>query len=89
MSTKKIDDSIKQKVIQDYDKGLSMVKIAEKYGISRSSVGRIVKSNTLKQDKKHPKPDRDSRERQRKIEDLEKRILELEKRILEMEQRRR
>jgi transposase len=89
MSTKKIDDSIKQKVIRDYDNGLSMVKIAEKYGISRSSVGRIVKSSTLKKDKQHPEPDRNSRERQRKIEDLEKRILELEKKILEMEQRRR
>ena len=89
MSTKKIDDSIKQKVIKDYDDGLSMAKIAEKYGISRSSVGRIVKSRTLKQDKQSPEPVKDSRERQRKIEDLEKRILQLEKKILEMEQRRR
>jgi len=89
MSRKKIEDSIKRKVIRDYDTGLSMGKIAKKYGISRSSVGRIVKSKTLKQDKQHPEPARDNRERQRKIEDLEKRILELEKKILELEQRRR
>ena len=88
MSRKKIDDSIKQKVIQDYDNGISRVKIAKKYGISRSSVGRILKSRTLKQDVKKTEAAKGGRERQRRIEDLEKRILDLERRIFEMEKRR-
>jgi len=88
MSRKKIDDAIKRKVIQDYGDGISRVKIAEKYGISRSSVGRIVKNNIEKRDSQNREADKDRRERQRKIEDLEKRILDLEKKILEMEKRR-
>lgn len=89
MSRKKIDDSIKRKVIQDYDDGVSRIKIAEKYGISRSSVGRIVKNSIQKRGAEKEEPDKDRRERQRKIEDLEKRIIELEKKILEMENRRK
>jgi transposase len=88
MSRKKIDDSIKRKVIQDHGNGISMAKIAEKYGISRSSVGRIVKSNTLKQDTQEKEPNKEKSERQKKIEDLEKRILDLERRILDMEKGR-
>ena len=88
MSRNKIDDSTKISVIQDYDEGVSRVKIAEKYGISRSSVGRIVKKNIEKRDTQKGEADKDRRERQRKIEDLEKRILDLEKKILEMEKRR-
>lgn len=87
MSRKKIDDSIKQKVIKDYDNSLSMAKIAEKYGISRSSVGRIFKNNIQKRDIQKEEPDRHRRERQKKVEELEKRILDLEKKILEMEKR--
>lgn len=89
MSRKKIDDAIKRKVIKDYNDGISRVKIAGKYGISRSSVGRIVKNTIQKRDIQNEEADKDKRERQRKIEDLEKRILDLEKKILEMEKRRK
>ncbi len=89
MSRKKIDDSIRRKVIRDYDAGISRIKIAEKYGISRSSVGRIVRNNIPKRDRQNKETDKDRKERQRRIENLEKRILDLEKKILEMEKRRK
>lgn len=88
MAGKRIDDEIRKMVTRDFKKGFSRAKIAEKYSISRSSVGRIVKEKAGRQ--VGPKPGQDNRrtERQKKIEDLERRVIALEKRILEMDRRR-
>ena len=75
MPGKKIDEKTKQNVIKSYENGVPKKKIAERFGISLSSVGRIVK--------KKAKPDVKA-ERQKRIEDLERRIEVLENRILEL-----
>ena len=86
MPRKKIDEKIKKDVIEAYENGFSRKKIAERFGISLSSVGRIVKKKVPKAvHEKKSEPDTHKSERQKRIEDLERRIAELEKKILQFE----
>ena len=85
MVRKKIGEKVKQNVIKAYEKGVSRKKIAERFGISLSSVGRIVKKKVSKHSHEK-KTELDSKtERKKRIEDFERRIAELEKKILEFE----
>jgi DNA invertase Pin-like site-specific DNA recombinase len=79
MIKKKIDESVKQKVIEARASGLSLRKIADQFGISPTSVGRIVK------EKGHGETTKKKTDRQRRIETLETKIAELEKKIFEVE----
>ena len=84
MARKKIDETMKQGVINGYKDGVSRKKIAEKFGISLSSVSRIIKEKRLPPSKETIEP-KEKTERQKKIEELERRIAQLEKKILERE----
>lgn len=89
MPRKKIDGKTRQEVILAYEKGITRKKIAERFGISLSSVGRIVKEKVPK-NSSVKKIERDAKTvRQKKIEDLERRIAELEKAILEFEAKKK
>jgi len=79
MARKKIDESVKQKVVEARARGLSLKKIADQYGISTTSVSRIIK------DKRPLETPKKKTDRQRRIEALEIRIAELEKKILDLE----
>jgi len=85
MPRKKIDEKIKQDVIKAYENGITRKKITERFGISLSSVGRIVKKKVPKQSHEKKTETGTKTERQKRIENLERRIAELEKRILEFE----
>lgn len=85
MPRKKIDEKAKQDVIKAYGNGITRKKIAERFGISLSSVGRIVKKKVPKQGHEKKTETGTKTERQKRIEDLERRISELEKKILEFE----
>jgi len=89
MPGKKIDEKIKQNVIKAYENGVPKKKIAEQFGISLSSVGRMVKKKVPKYG--HEKKDKPNvkTERQKKIEGLERRIAELEKKIIEFEAKKK
>ena len=76
MSGKKIDDATKQKVEEARLKGLSLRKIADQFGISPSSVSRILKEKGPAETVQEKK-----RERQKRIEELERRIAEVERKI--------
>lgn len=89
MARKMIDKAIKAKVIQDHSNGISRKKIAERYGISPSSVSRIVKAKQMRHIQVSIPETKRETERQKKIEDLERRITQLEKKILEREARKR
>jgi transposase len=89
MPRKKIDEKTKQDVIRAYENGISRKKIAERFGISLSSVGRIIKEKVPKQSlEKNNETDRKTA-RQKKIEDLERRIAELERAVLEFEAKKK
>ncbi|MFC1862620.1 helix-turn-helix domain-containing protein [Thermodesulfobacteriota bacterium] len=79
----KIDEKIKQDVIKAYENGVPRKKIAERFGISLSSVGRIVKKKVPKHSHEKKTETDTKTERQKRIEDLERRIFELEKKILD------
>ena len=83
MARKKIEEAIKQKIVEAYAGGLSMRKIAKEYGVSPSSVNRIIKETKGSQAVKQEKAGKT--ERQKRIEELEKRIADLEKTILDIE----
>jgi predicted transcriptional regulator len=85
MAGKRIDDAIKEKVIQDHADGTTKKAIAENLGISVSSVSRIIEANSPGNKSVYQTGPRDKTERQKKIEDIERRIALLEKRILERE----
>ena len=85
MPRKKIDEKIKQDVIKDYENGTPRKEIAERFGISLSSVGRIVKKKIPKHSHETETETGTKTERQKKIEDLEIKIIELELKILERE----
>lgn len=88
MPRKKIDEKTKQGVIEAYRNGKTRKRIAEQFGISLSSVGRIVKEHVPTHGPEK-KTDRDNyKERQKRIEDIEKRIAALEKKIFEFEARK-
>jgi len=85
MPGKQIDEKVRQNVIKAYANGVPRKKIAERFGISLSSVGRIVKKKVPKHSYEKKRGPGAKTERQKKIEDLERRIGELEKKILEFE----
>ena len=89
MPRNKIDEKIKQDVIKAHEKGVPRKNIAERFGISLSSVGRIVKKKILKHSHEKKTNTDTKTERQKRIEDLERRIIELEKKILEFEASKR
>lgn len=81
MARKKIDEEIRQKVIEAHASGLPMRRIAKEFGVGLSSVHRIVKEKgPEKVQKKMSKA-----ERLKKIADIERRIADLEKKILGLE----
>ena len=85
MPRKIIDEKTKQDVIQTYENGIPRKKIAEEFGISLSSVGRIVRNKaTTQSHEKKTVPDIKT-EKQKRIEDLERKIAEVEKKILKFE----
>ena len=89
MARKKIDETIRQKVIKAEASGLSMRKIAKEYGVSLSSVSRIVKEEDAPKAQQGIIAEKDRAERKKRIVELEKRIAELEKKIFEIEASKR
>ena len=89
MARKKIDETTKQEVIKAQANGVSRKKIAEKYGISLSSVSRIVKREGQQHSQEQGILTKGKTERQKRIEDLERRIVILDKKILELEAQKR
>ena len=85
MARKRINESIRKKVLAAYADGLPMRKIAKEHGVSLSSVSRIVKEQGPKGAKKAKATKMSDAERKKKIAELEKKIAELEKKILEIE----
>ncbi len=89
MVRKKIDETTKQEVIKAHASGVSRKKIVEKYGISLSSVSRIVKREGQQHGQEQGIQTKGKTERQKRIEDLERRIAILDKKILELEAQKR
>ena len=89
MSGKKIDDKTKQNVIKAYEKGISKKKIAKKFGISPSSVDRIVRKKVTKYSPEKKAKTDAKIELQKRIEDVERKLLELEKKIIEYESKKK
>ena len=89
MARTKIDEPIRQKVIEAHASGLPMRKIAKEYGVSLSSVSRIVKEQGAPKAQQEAIVEKDRAGRKKRIEELEKRIAELEKNISEIEARKR
>lgn len=82
MPRTRISDEIRQKVIEAGANGLSPRELAEKFGISISSVRRILKEKHTKSTSDGMSKNKAQTERQRKIKDIERRIAELEEKIL-------
>lgn len=89
MARKKIDEAIRQKVSKAHASGIPMRKIASEYGVSLSSVSRIVKEEGAPGAVQGAQPDREREEKKKRIEQIEKRIAELEEKILELESRKK
>jgi predicted transcriptional regulator len=89
MARKKITETVKQKVVEARKRGLSRNKIAEEFGISLSSVSRIIKGSGAEHGEKGKIEAKGKTERQKRIEELEIRIEELEKKILDLAARKR
>ena len=89
MARKKIDETTKQEVIKDHASGASRKKIVEKYGISLSSVSRIVKREGQQHSREQGIKTKGKMERHKRIEDLERRLAILDKKILELEAQKR
>ena len=89
MARKKIDEAIRQKVIEAHASGLPMRKIAKECGVSLSSVSRIVKEEGVPKAQQEASVEKDRAERKKRIVELEKRIAELEKKIFEIEARKK
>jgi DNA-binding transcriptional MerR regulator len=85
MARKKIDESIRKKVLADHAAGLPMRKIAKDQGVSLSSVSRIVKEQGEPGGKKTKGAPMSDAEKRKKIAELEKKIAELEKKIADIE----
>lgn len=81
MARKKIDDNLKKEIIGAHKEGLTQKKIAEKFGISTTSVSRIIKSHASGSHEPKRKKSKIKSGRLQRIEAVEKRILQLEKRI--------
>jgi len=89
MARKTIDESVKKQISESHAKGNPMRKIAREFGISLSSVHRIVTGETAKTPKSKVSKSRDKEERKKKIAELEKKIAALEKKIQEIEESKR
>jgi len=85
MARKRINESIRKKVLAAHASGLPMRKIAKEQGVSLSSVSRIVKEQGPRVAKKAKATRMSDAERKKKIAELEKKIAELEKKILDIE----
>jgi len=83
MARKKINESIREKVLAAHADGLPMRKIAKEQGVSLSSVSRIVKEEAG--GKKAKGVQMSDAEKRKKIAELEKKIAELEKKIADIE----
>ena len=88
MVKKKIDEAIRQKVMEAHANGLPMRKVAKECGISLSSVHRIVNEKGPQKVRKQMIKKEGKAERQKRIEELERRIVELEKKILDLDARK-
>jgi DNA-binding transcriptional MerR regulator len=88
MVKKKIDEAIRQKVLEAHASGLPMRKIATECEVSLSSVHRIVREEGPQKVKKEMIKKEGKAERQKRIEELERRIAELEKKILDLDARK-
>ena len=89
MARKKIDEPIRQKVTNAHARGLPMRKIAKEYGVSLSSVSRIVKEEGAPVAVQKPRLDKEREEKKKRIAQIEKRIAELEQKIHELEAKKR
>jgi transposase len=89
MARKKIDEAIRQKVTKAHARGLPMRKIASEYGVSLSSVSRIVKEAGAPGSVKEAQLDKEREERKKRIVQIEKRIAELEQKIRELESKKK
>ena len=89
MARKKIDEKIRQKVLEAHKKGLPMRKIAKECNVSLSSVSRIVKEKDLQKGQEAISKAPLKGERQRKIEELERKIADVERKILALEAKKR
>jgi len=90
MAGKRIDAETRRKVLVAGATGLSMKKIAERFGISATSVGRIIRESSTRASAGIDEKllDRNAAFH-KKISDIERRLAELEKKILEHEARKR
>ena len=85
MAGKRIDETTKLKVIRDHTNRVSRKKIEERFGISLSSVNRIVKEKGLQDSQENTIQTNGKTEKQKRIDNFEKRVAQLEKKILEVE----
>ncbi len=96
MARKRIPDKIRQKVIRDYNGGKPKTRIASAYGISTTSVTRIVREQGSRDEmqpatggKEGSSKEAPSPETQQKSSDAERRINDLEKKILYLESKKK
>jgi IS30 family transposase len=85
MARKIIDENVKKKISEAHANGEPMRKIAKEFGVSVSSVHRIVKGETAETSRKTVVKTSAKEERKKRIKELEKKISRLEKKILEIE----
>jgi DNA-binding transcriptional MerR regulator len=85
MARKKIDETTKQDVLKAHASGVSRKRIVEQYGISLSSVSRIIKGDGQEHSPEQGIQTQAKTERQKRIEDIERRIAILEKKILDLD----
>lgn len=85
MAKKRIDQAVREKVIEDHGSGLSMRKISARYGMSLSSVSRIVNEQSPRKAPRSAGGHSAKADRQRRIEELERRLDALERKILAVE----
>ncbi|MCF8061108.1 MAG: helix-turn-helix domain-containing protein [Deltaproteobacteria bacterium] len=89
MARKRISDATRRKVVEDCEAGLSKKKVAEKHGISVTSVTRIVKEQGGGSPAPEPaRKEPDTPDVQKKLSDVERRIRDLEEKILYLEARK-
>ena len=88
MAKKRIDQAVREKVIEAHGSGLSMRKISARYGMSLSSVSRIVNEQSEGRASRPAGRHGANADRQRKIEELERRLEDLERRILAAESKK-
>ena len=89
MPGKKIDEMVRQKIVEAHGRGLSMRTIAKEFGVGLSSVSRIVKETGTQKGQKEVALSKEKTERQKRVEELERRINELEAKILRLEAEKR